>query len=66
MVEKISMNVEKISTILFFCKKWGKTFDCFSNDRHVRMESSKRDTKTAVNSKVKYFMWEVKTCWRQC
>lgn len=45
MVENFSKILEKLSTILFFCKKRGKTFDCFSHDRRVSIESSKGTNK---------------------
>ena len=41
MVENFSKIMGRLSTILFFCKKRGKTFDCFSHDHRVSIESSK-------------------------
>lgn len=41
MVENFSKILERLSTILFFCKKGGKTFDCFSQNHRVSIESSK-------------------------
>lgn len=38
MVEIFSQECEKISTILFFCTKMGKTFDCFMKDTDVNVK----------------------------
>lgn len=49
MVETFSKKCEKNSTILFFCKKMGKTFDCFLKNRNVRIKTSRRTGKKRNN-----------------
>ena len=43
MVENISKLCEMFSTVLFFCKKTGKTFDFFSQQGHGKLYSSKEN-----------------------
>lgn len=50
MVEIFSRNREKISTILFFCKIMGKTFDCFFPQMADSIEISKQETKAAAKN----------------
>ena len=51
MVENFSKILERLSTIPFFCKKRGKTFDCFSRGRRVSIESSKGTNKQKQKNK---------------
>lgn len=44
MVENFSKEWEKFSTILFFCKKTGNTFDCFFKNGHGSIKLSKERT----------------------
>ena len=46
MVENLSQLCETVSTVLFFCKKWGKTFDFFSQPADGRIDLTKGKTKT--------------------
>lgn len=43
MVENFSKVCERFSTVLFFCKKTGKTFDFFSHLVHGKLYSSKEN-----------------------
>lgn len=53
MVETFSKKCEKSSTILFFCKKMGKTFDCFFQNGNVRIKTSRRTGKNKTKNKQK-------------
>lgn len=53
MVEILSQVREKISTILFFCTKTRKTFDCFLKYGGVNVKATQGKAKAAAGNESK-------------
>lgn len=59
MVESFSKKCEKSSTILFFCKKMGKSFDCFLQSTDVSIKITKGTGKNKKKKVWRNERWEM-------